>query len=514
MTMTSRASIAWFGHSHTSIEAALRSRGLAFEVATKVAPLSPGVTSAIMHYQGETAQLSKFLAHAKSQLDHGIKVFIVAKKANFGSASLAVSSFMQSSINALDVKDYEKESIAADIGTQLRVYDLDRPASKAKLGLDVPAEVANECLLYKLERPANHSLKLKTKETLNLTFQTLLKRAFSDFQTIELDDLPGGRSTIRGVWKVTGVDTNGVRYEPFVVKFGAKTRITGEIESNRAVVEDLIPFQNHPAIAYERCVFGMGERLFVSRFVDNATRLDDFLVRISPTLGITALFDRALRTWRAPINHVQDTIQIAERFHNFWAIPKKNEPDAIKVPYELAKKETLTGILTPNALLQRLYATPKVKCRVGHAHGDLHARNVFVRDNSTEVVLIDFATWHQPSPMSRDPATLDVALAFDIWDDGKTAFDVKPLSQGKLEELYSAPLLCPPRKHCESFRDQAIIRLRIEAASDCSEDEYKSAIICCLLRFARFEPKGAKDHVANVNRMRALAYQRASILCK
>jgi len=512
VSLSGTPSVAWLGRPHALVIEALRLRGISVQMQPKsgIAAKSQ-IHTAIFHYQGDQASLSKFLSAAKTYLDKGIHVSIVASRTDFPIASLTVSSFANSYIASQAFSSFESKPLSADIGSQIRVYNLDKPSSLSGLGLDVPTEVANSCALYAIERPINPKLKIRTNTGIDPTFEALLKRAFSDFQEIELGDLPGGRSRIRGVWKVIGTNSKGIRCEPFVVKLGNKTQMSAEVESNRAYVEDLIPFQNHPAIAYDRCADGMGERLLVSHFIDGATRLDDFLNRVSPTLGITALFDRALRTWRSPINQTTERVRIAERFRDFWAIPALANYAELQPAYQLAKIQRLMA-LKPKTLLQKLYKARKVECRLAHAHGDLHARNVFVRDNSAEVVLIDFATWQQLSPLSRDPATLDVALAFDVWDDGKDQKDVTPLSVSKIEQIYSPPLLCPPRRPFESHREQAISRLRIEATSDCCEEEYRNSIICCLLRFSRFEPKGSDTHVERVNKLRALAYHHAGKL--
>ena len=512
MSFSGIPSVAWLGRPHALVIEALRLRGISVQMQRKRGvAMKSRIHTAIFHYEGDQPSLSKFLSAAKTHLDRGIHVSIVASRADFANASLAVSSFAKSYIVSQNFASYETNPISADIGTQIRVYNLDKPASASELGLDVPTEVANTCALYAIERPINPKLRIRANTSIDATFEALLKRAFNDFQVIELDDLPGGRSRIGGVWKIVGINSKGIRCEPFVVKFGSKTQLSAEIESNRAYVEDLIPFQNHPAIAYDRCADGMGERLLVSHFVDGATRLDDFLVRVSPTLGITALFDRALRTWRSPVNQKTERVRIAERFRDFWAIPALADHVDLQPAYQLTRKQRLTA-LKPETLLQKLYKARKVECRLAHAHGDLHARNIFVRDNSAEVVLIDFATWQQLSPLSRDPATLDVALAFDVWDEGKDQKDVAPLSVSKIEQMYSPPLLCPPRRPYEGHRDQAITRLRIEATSDCSEEEYRHSIICCLLRFARFKPKGSVVHMERVNKLRAVAYHHASRL--
>src|SRR5437870_5337694 len=73
--------------------------------------------------------------------------------------------------------------------------------------------------------------------------------------------------------------------------------------------------------------------------------------------------------------------------------------------------------------------------RVCRSHGDLHPRNIFVRKHGFDVILIDFASTRYESPLSADPAMLDVALSFDV-DPEKDM----PVSQEILRQLYTAPL--------------------------------------------------------------------------
>ena len=156
----------------------------------------------------------------------------------------------------------------------------------------------------------------------------------------------------------------------------------------------------------------------------------------------------------------------------------------------------------PETLLRRvseLERRPVVTC---HVHGDLHSRNIYIREGACDVVLIDFASATSPSPISLDPATLEVSIAV-----GDVA-GLAALSQSALKALYNRPLL-PPRslkwRRWWDVRIDAIRRLRLQAQSEgATTEDYEAAVVCLLLRFAALSPNHPSSSLAYLSAARLL----------
>jgi hypothetical protein len=133
------------------------------------------------------------------------------------------------------------------------------------------------------------------------------------------------------------------------------------------------------------------------------------------------------------------------------------------------------------------------------AHGDLQARHIFVRDHGLAPVLIDFYLTEYESVLSRDPATLDVTLAFDA---------EAHLDDAEIAALYHPGQLFEARHHHDGFR-AAITQTRSLCARDgVTEWEYAVSCACYLLRSARL---GVEHGTISVNSI-AVAYATASDL--
>jgi hypothetical protein len=137
-----------------------------------------------------------------------------------------------------------------------------------------------------------------------------------------------------------------------------------------------------------------------------------------------------------------------------------------------------------------------------HVHGDLHSRNIYVRQGVLDLVLIDFASATSPSPVSLDPAALEVSIAV-----GDVA-GLRALSDTELAVLYSRPLL-PPKwlkwLRWWDVRFDAIERLRTQARRDgATTEDYEAAVVCLLLRFAALSPGHRSSPLAYLSAARLL----------
>lgn len=164
------------------------------------------------------------------------------------------------------------------------------------------------------------------------------------------------------------------------------------------------------------------------------------------------------------------------------------------------------GVASPMELLAIVRRFPESEILTCQAHGDMHPRNVFVRDPQ-DLVLIDFASAGDGgSPMVRDAATLDVALAFDGWARPETR-----LSAHEIASLYTPPLF-GIRANDLSHRASLIPHVRGIAMSDVGHpSEYTLAVVAMLLRASRLIARQEHDERGRAE-LAALALRSAQSL--
>ncbi len=371
--------------------------------------------------------------------------------------------------------------------------------------LNDPAALAVTCLLHDPGRAVNARLPIDDSERCvqDSEHELLLRRAFGDLSSISVAPLPGGRSNA-GVWKVLGVDKTGCCRQPFVVKAGSRRLIRDEIERTRANVAERIPFPHWTPLAEERCVEGHDQALMVSLFIERATRFDDYLAVDSATLAVSAIVDGPLRGWRRH-RKTGEMVRLGVEYTRSDILPRADEAAVLSEPFRRAAAAN-PALKPPEALLAAICATPAINVAVCMSHGDLHTRNIFVRRNSLDVVLIDFARADRPVPCARDLACLDVSIGFDVASRGGSL-----LAEKELRGAYRSRLLSTsPNWHSDS-RLEAVARVRAHAlAEGIGDAEYDLTVACHLLRFARFprDHPPAEEH----EQRRALAYELAAAL--
>jgi hypothetical protein len=365
----------------------------------------------------------------------------------------------------------------------------------------VPHRIARECAFHDPGRPVDRGVEIDDpSRSVKEEHRVLLQRAFNDFKRIGVEKLFGGLSDVSGVWRIFAFDKQGHPSEPFVVKAGPERLITQEIEFTTANVVNHVPFPHCPPLVVDRCVEGATVRLIVSRFIDRATRFDEYVLFDSPGLAVSALFDGPLRTWRR--NRVDGEVQLGADYARFGVLPKG--PRVADLDRAAAAARAVDAALPlPSELMKAVSAIPKTRVVMCQAHGDLHCRNIFVRRNSTDVILIDFASCRYVCPSARDPATLDVALTFDVRDRAG-----KFLPEQALRALYKSPLLPPGAAQRGDSRVEAVRQVRVQVSGEgISEVEYALTVAFHLLRFARFPTPPDAPDAAAVDKLKGLAYE-------
>jgi len=359
----------------------------------------------------------------------------------------------------------------------------------------LPHELAEECARHEPGPPANALLRIEATFSLTESHEVLLRRAFQDFAGLRAARLFGGANP--NVWRIDAAHNDGRACDPFVVKADRRMRITEEIEVVEQFVNEYVPFPNRAPVSLDRCVSGAHERLIVSMFVDRAMRLDEYILSGSPGQVITNLFDVALRTWRA--NRRMEARQVGKEFGALGIFGRTQLLQAVA-------RNVGATVASPQELVRRLQDLPQQEIALAYGHGDLHPRNIYVRHNTAEVVLIDFPRSGEMTALSRDPATLDVALAlYPTRLDSPTRKRVaERLSRDVIRRLYTPPLLPLAVGRIEDPRIEAVRHIRVQVQGDgISEAEYEIAVASYLLRFAE---RG------DVMALRALAYELADRL--
>jgi hypothetical protein len=339
----------------------------------------------------------------------------------------------------------------------------------------------------------------------------LLQRAFDGFVRLVLTPQQGGYSKDCKVWRIEAFSETG-RCQPFVAKAARRDDLQAEFETYCAFVRDSIPFPFRAPLLESRFVKGATRAILVSAFVSRSQRLDEYLATATnPELVMLSLFDGALGAWRRNVEseyislghfYVQQHKALAES-----STPEERakkallpDPDGLTAAFEKSRK-TQQKLLSPSQVwdkLDRLPAKEHFFCRV---HGDLNIRNVFVRWNTIDTILIDFSHSGIRESVARDPAKLETSISL-------TARNSKNqlLAENVLRQLYQRRLL-PPRDFVEfDGRTDAIRQIRCHAGGEgVSTDEYEVLTICHLLRFAS-EPVNKQRDSVEMEKRRAISY--------
>jgi len=178
--------------------------------------------------------------------------------------------------------------------------------------------------------------------------------------------------------------------------------------------------------------------------------------------------------------------------------------DRLNTTYERLNA-TDSNYPSPNELWRRLEEVPPTPFKVCLSHGDLNVRNIFVRWNATDVILIDFSHVGL-APLSRDPCKLETSIAFS---------DTIPLLSDRIiRRLYRHPLLPPHDLPRENGQVEAIQQIRTQCLGEgVSNLEYEITCACHLLRFAQSPVTGNAPPATRIERSmwrrRVLAYELA-----
>lgn len=304
----------------------------------------------------------------------------------------------------------------------------------------------------------------------------LMRRAFSDFQGVQVRRLKGGASGA-AVYCVTPVDQPRT---PFLAKVDETGRIAGESDRYDKWIRKSVSFNNRPNLSRSRTVYSPTSSLLVEDFLDRCLPLSAVLPSSNPAVLIASVFEGAMRNWRR--DWEVKRLKLAG-YPYFEKILTRR--DAVFLAAGQYAKNTLKSPYNGDELLHACTELNEMECTWTRIHGDLHAENLYVTASSSDVVLIDFYK-SDTGPAVADPACLEVDLVF------KRA---KNISKALKLGLYKLPLRLPPI-HADVGQDSiwlldAVRAIRMIAISEPDRDAYIFAIACYLIRFASFEDNGS-----------------------
>ncbi len=306
----------------------------------------------------------------------------------------------------------------------------------------------------------------------------LLSRAFHDCSKLVLEPLTGGRAAL--VYRVHALldrSMVGPLPLPFFAKADFRGAISAEIDRYREFVSGFVPAHLHPRVDERRCVDGATESLLVGGFVESSESLMSKVARGIGEGPIHSLCAHALRGWHTQAFATEP--RTARLVESLDLRDVKFAPDLV-----LAARALGLGIGAGD-LVERLRARPAARHRVGPIHGDLHARNVQVRNG--EAILIDFRST-RAGPIAADLAALEISIAFDCYAEGSG----KDAWTQTIDDLYTpANIDTPPNpllSHCsEAWLWGAVRHIRQHASFLVTErHEYRELLTIYLLRRASF----------------------------
>jgi hypothetical protein len=330
-----------------------------------------------------------------------------------------------------------------------------------------------------------------------------MRRAFHDASRIIAEALDGGKVS-DGAYRVFVIQRNsGPHPMPYFFKvaktgYDAKKKqwIPNPLERERVNyglwVEPYIPFHLRPGLIQDRSIEGLYWSALACHFVDGAARLEVSLLNRQASGILFALFETTLRGLRA---HTLDSPPEAGAIADF--IEERVDANRILSDRIMAKRIPVARKLglkrDPVTLKTELVRKAKpFSAARGIHHGDLHFKNVMVRQR--DAIVIDFGSTCYRGPITADPTCLEASIVFG-------PIDCDPKVQGEwqkfVEHIYKDPMkpLPPAVDHFRfAWMSRAVRELR-HVAHYCgvSREENILMLAASLLRYARFPREELKN---------------------
>jgi hypothetical protein len=317
------------------------------------------------------------------------------------------------------------------------------------------------------------------------TVRFLLSRAFGDCRSLVVQPLTGGRAArVYRVHASLERSVVGPLPLPFFAKAGDRRAISAERDRYGEFVAGFIPSHLHPRLDEHRCVDGASQSLLVGGFVESSEPLIDAVVRGMGEGPLQSLCAQTLRGWHTQAFATSPREASLATSLNLGALELRE--GTVRAARVLGLLDDALG------LARRVQSLPARRHFVGPIHGDLHARNVQVRNG--ESMLIDFRST-RAGPIAADLASLEVSLAFDCYGPGTTQVSWTAAIDG----LYSIASIDTPPKPLLSHTSEAwlwgAVRLIRQQASFLTThpQEYRELLAIYLLRRGCFRVESERS---------------------
>jgi hypothetical protein len=340
--------------------------------------------------------------------------------------------------------------------------------------------------------PKDDKPAIECEAALTETDKLLMRRAFFDCSRVRASVLKGGLSDARvmavdAFFENPDVDPSPL---PFLAKIDTREKTLSELQTHRQFVRNYVPFANRPNVEDHRCAFGAQDGVLISDFVENAVTLEECIAIRDQSAILHSLFDEAFRGWRRqrrdrPSDPRRSLGELVKGYSRHEHI------SAEVLEYAHSQGETLTA----SELMVELDRHSRAMYKIESIHGDLHARNVMVRN--ADAILIDFSKTTR-GPVLLDVASLEVSICFGCAEKVIRGEPRERQSEmltnwtGRMAELYTSNTLkhIPPLcDHSEPFGwlQNAVRQLRLRAYSlQVEQTAYVALLILCLVRKASF----------------------------
>lgn len=326
--------------------------------------------------------------------------------------------------------------------------------------------------------PANRKLAISGVSTPDLSLprgvRFLLSRAFHDCRELVVEPLTGGRAArVYRIHALLDRSMVGPLPLPFFAKAHFRDAISAELNRYREFVSGFVPGHLHPRIDERRCVDGATESLLVGGFVESSESLMNTVVRGMGEGPLHSLCAHALRGWHTQAFAAQ--LRDKRLIESLEVRDLEVRPEIVGVARSLGLREG------PDRMIALLRARPATRHRVGPIHGDLHARNVQVRNG--EAILIDFRST-RTGPITADLAALETSIAFDSYAPGSG----KDAWTKTIDDLYTPANIDtvpkPLLSHCsEAWLWGAVRHIRQQASFLTTQPhEYREMLALYLVR--------------------------------
>lgn len=415
----------------------------------------PTARAFIVHHKGNSPNAALEAVHrwGKRTLDHGLAVFIWTA---------------------------DEASTRAIIGGYQKLIWKSNP--RARLRESPPAYEIAEAIARSDPGPPFRALDIfglnSTEIALPSTVRLLLSRAFHDCRSIVVDPMTEGRAgRVYRIFASLERSIVGPLPLPFFAKMAKRNAINDERDHYREFVAGFVPSHLHPRVDEQRCVDAATQSLLVGSFVDASEPLVNAVTRGMGDGPIQSLCTETLRGWHTQAFATptrETTLLESLRFGN------------LKLQEGTVARAAALGLSADASKLQeRLRSLHMRQHVVGPIHGDLHARNVQVRDG--QAILIDFRSTRQ-GPIAADLASLEVSVAFDSYGKGTT----QASWTRAIDDLYDVANIDNPPKpllshSCEAWLWSAVRLIRQQASFlRSSASEYRELLAIYLLRRAGF----------------------------